>query len=273
MLQLSSFLPRLPRKETVENGLASALTIVFSGAIFSVAPGYAGTLTGSFVPGATQNVDLSAAGISEWAVWGQGASTSLSPTDKSLDMTAISNLTAISNGSPLRGIGQFGNYGQSTFNWSNGTVNTIASNVFSGLQLDSNINVNAVGEGFSLDILATPGLSHLQLYTTAHVGHSSLVATLSDNSAPPLRFDTTILGGNRAHTFNISFQPDSNATLNLEYLLSQRFDPRSNVAIQGVAVTFPTPPAPGPLPIFGLASAFSMSRRLRLRRRIASTLA
>ena len=227
------------------------------------------------MPGAVSNVDLSAAGISEWAVWGQGTSTSLSPTDKSFGMSAISNLTALSNGSPLRGLGQFGSYGESTFSWTNGTVSTSASNEFTGLQLDPSYDPDAaVGEGFSLDIFAKPVLSHLQLYTTVHAGESRLVATLSDNSAPPLVLDTTLFGSNQAHTFTINFESDSNATLNLKYLLTKRFYPvASNVAIQGVAVTYPAPPVPGPLPIFGLSSAFCISRRLRLRRRISSTLA
>jgi hypothetical protein len=226
----------------------------------------AGSLSGSFTTGPSSNVNLSATGITQWAVWGQGTSNSLAPTDKSLDMTGISNLTNISNGNGLRGLGQFGSYGESTFTWTNGTVTPSASNVTSGLQHDfGNGNFSVVGEGFSFTVPANTTPAVLSFYTTVHDGIGRLVATLADGSAPALTLNTTTFANNLAHTFSINYQANSETTLNLNYILTSASSNYGNVAIQAVATTY----VPGPLPVLGVASAFGMSRRLR--RRIAST--
>lgn len=224
----------------------------------------AGSLTGSFTTGATSNVSLSAAGITEWAVWGQGTSTSLAPTDKSLGMTGISNLTAISNGNPLRALGQYNNYGESTFAWTNGTVSPTASNVFSGIQnLNTPGSPLGLGEGFYFTVPASTIAGQLTLFTTVHFGKAQLVATLLDGSAPPLIIDTTKIFENLATTFNINYQANSDTSLTLKFLLTEEIVDDSNVAIQGVSTTYT--PVPGPLPVLGVAYAFSMSRRLRRR--------
>jgi hypothetical protein len=228
----------------------------------------AGSLSGSFTTGSSSNVNLSAPGITQWAVWGQGTSNSLAPTDKSFGMTGISNLTNISNGNGLRGLGQFGQYGESTFTWTNGTVTPSASNVTSGLQHDYNSGgYSVVGEGFSLTVPANTAPSVLTFYTTVHDGLGRLVATLGDGSAPAITLNTTSYASNLAHTFSINYQANSETTLNLNYILTNASSSNGNVAIQGVATTYA--PVPGPLPVLGVASAFGMSRRLR--RRIAST--
>jgi hypothetical protein len=226
----------------------------------------AGSLSGSFTTGSSSNVNLTAAGITQWAVWGQGTSNSLAPTDKSLGTNGISNLTNISNGNGLRGLGQFGTYGESTFTWTNGTVTPSASNVTSGLQHDyGNGGYTPVGEGFSFTVPASTNPALLSFYTTVHDGLGRLVATLGDGSALAITLNTTSYAFNLAHTFSINYQANSETTLNLSYILTNASSTYGNVAIQGVATTY----VPGPLPVLGVASAFGMSRRLR--RRIAST--
>ncbi len=227
----------------------------------------AGTLTGSMTTGSTSNVNLSAAGITQWAVWGQGTSTSLAPTSNSIGMTGISNLTGFSNGNSLRGLGQYGSYGESTFTWTNGTPTLSASGVASGIQFNNQPGgPSGVGEGFSFTVPANTIAAQLTLFTTTHDGISQLLATLSDGSAPPLTINTTQIGNNKAHTFYINYQANSNATLTLKYLLTSENSGYGNAAIQGVSTTYTVP---GPLPVLGVASAFGMSRRLR--RRIACT--
>ncbi|MEB3259402.1 MAG: hypothetical protein VKP63_02105, partial [Cyanobacteriota bacterium] len=153
-----------------------------------------------------------------------------------------------------------------TFTWTNGTPTLTASGVTSGLQHNNTDGgPSGIGEGFSFTVPANTIAAQLRLFTTNHNGRAQLTATLADGSAPVLTLDTTEIGGNRAHTFDINYQANSNTTLTLKYLLTSESIAESNVAIQGVSTTFVVP---GPLPILGLASAFGMSRQLR--RRIAS---
>src|ERR1700733_8759755 len=68
----------------------------------------------------------------------------------------ISDLTDLTNGSPLRGLGQFDSYGESTFDWSNGTPTSSDTDAFTGLQNDGTglVNGTNVGEGFSFSVPA-----------------------------------------------------------------------------------------------------------------------
>jgi hypothetical protein len=118
-------------------------------------------------------------------------------------MTGITDLTSISNGNGLRGLGQFGPYGESTFTWTIGTMTPSASNVTSGLQHDfGDGNFSVVGEGFSLTVPANVIPAVLSFYTTVHDGNGRLIATLADGSAPALTLNTTTFANNLAHTFS-----------------------------------------------------------------------
>jgi hypothetical protein len=192
------------------------------------------------------NANLTAQGYVDWAVWGEG-STSLSPTDRKLGGTAISNLTPYSNGSLLRAMAPFGHYGESTFAWTNGTPTPDASDATSGIQLDAEYGPGsqaAVGEGFSFTVAAGPSARQLILYSTVHQGTASLAASLSDSSAPALVQNLVGSGPNVPFVSTILFAADSPGQL-LTVTLKLTHDGsnlgNSNAAIQGAAVSLATP--------------------------------
>jgi len=143
----------------------------------------AASLTGSVTAGATSNVNLSANGITDWAVWGVSNSTSLSPNDSMSGGTEISDLTNIDpNSVALRALGQFGSYGESTFKWTNGTATQTASSVYTGLQHDGEASDQgtAAGEGFKLTINTGTSLQGtINLWFGVHRGLATITTTLN----------------------------------------------------------------------------------------------
>lgn len=217
---------------------------------------YAGVLIGNVAQQKIDNLNLTSSSIAEWAIWGQGTSTSLSPTNRSLGSSGISNLTGITNGyNSLRGLGQFGNYGGTSFQWSNGSPTGSASSVYAGLQYNSQ-SYTGVGEGFSLTTLADTQTRTVNVYSTVHVGTMRMTASLSDSSAAPLVIDSTGYGNNFAHTYSFTYSANSaGQTLTLDLRLLSGGS-NANVAIQGVTLSpatggFAAVPEPG-------TSAFAM---------------
>ena len=148
------------------------------------------SIDGQLQDSAAQDQNLTADGTIDWAVWGYadgGASTSLAPDVQELGGTGISDLTSLSNGNPLRGLGQFGGSGLS-FNWSNGTGPATAAGAEGGIQHDGEQSpkANNVGEGFSFTVPASPQARTLRVYVTANFGTAMLTATLSDGTRRPL---------------------------------------------------------------------------------------
>jgi hypothetical protein len=207
----------------------------------------AGTLNGTLLPGAAINQNLTAEGTIDWAIWGfadSGTSTSLTPDDHKTGGTGISALTNISNGTPLRGLGQFGDFAH-TFDWTDGTPVLTASAAEGGLQHNStNAQPNIIGEGFSLSVPADTQLRRLSLYVTAHEGIGTLTASLSDASAPDYAQD---LGDNITQnlpgTYQIDYAADSaGKVLNVTYVLTQKGTTQfANVAIFAASLTIPKP--------------------------------
>lgn len=240
----------------------------------------ASTISGSFVQQQVFNADLTAQGTTDWAVWGQGASTSLSPTDSKSGGTAIGDLTRYSNGDPARGLGQFGNYGASSFMWSDGTNSASASGVWAGIQNWSSYDypygnctvatgTNSCGEGFSFTVAAGTDLQELVVYNDVHGGTATLTATLSDGSAPVYTEDMTLFGTNLPYISTIDFAAASEGQyLTIQILLdTDGAGGTANVAVQAAAVSrvdSPTP-EPGTMLLAGLgmlgAGAFARRRK------------
>jgi hypothetical protein len=195
------------------------ITAMAAAAALSIGSVHAATLTGELLIGTkasnfnltTMNGDVDS--VIDWVVWGQGANTSLSPTNAKNGGTAISDLTALNPANqPLRGLGQF-NLGQS-YQWTDGAPSASASNVQTGLQINNNVagaDANTlIGSGFSMQVAGDASqIRTFYLWIGQHSGGSDFTATLS--GASPLTFPiSTPLNGDTYGLLKINFQPDSN---------------------------------------------------------------
>jgi hypothetical protein len=206
----------------------------------------AGTLSGRLFPGAVTHQNLTAEGAIDWAIWGfadSGTSTSLTPDDHKTGGTGISALTNISNGTPLRGLGQFGAFAH-TFDWTDGTPVLAATAAQGGLQHNStNAQPNIIGEGFSLSVPADTQLRRLRLYVTAHEDrhtHGELVRRERGTYVQDLGNNIT---QNLPGTYQIDYAADSaGKVLNVSYVLTQKGTTQfANVAIFAASLTIPKP--------------------------------
>jgi hypothetical protein len=239
-------------------------------------PVCASSITGTVTQQQLSDVNLTTQGTIDWAVWGQGASASLSPTDSMSGGSGISDLSDITNGSSLRGLGQFGDYGESTFRWTNGANTSSATGVPTGIQNNasygftcSNVQAGACGEGFSFNVAAGSTLEELTLYDTVNVGSAQLTAKLSDNSAPELVQNFTGSSANTPFYSTIDFFADNPGQfLTITVVLTADNTPSgtSNVAIQGATLSSTTP-EPSALALFGAGAAFTLLIGLKLRKR------
>ena len=150
-----------------------------------VATAVSGSLSGSVTQPTGDHQDLTAAGTTDWAIWGTGNSTSLTPdVRKQGGGSAISALTKTSptDGAP----GNFGNFpfsvGDFGFDWSDGTPTAAGSGVTAGLA------PAGVGAGLSFTVPASTSQQTLTVWTSAHYADETLVATLSDGSAQPFSY-------------------------------------------------------------------------------------
>lgn len=222
----------------------------------------AASIIASLVQTQQFNVNLTTSGDLDWAVWGQGANTSLTPTTRKVGGSSISSLTNISAGSSLRGLGQFGNYGASSFNWTNGSPLANATGVFAGLQHEN--TTGKINEGFSFTVPADLAIRRMTLYFDTHLGISTLSATLSDASATAYSqtFNATT-HNNWPGILTIDYSAASaGQTLTISGLLTSSPDPNANFAIQ--AVSLATVPEPSVLGLTGIAVLIGLRRRRAL---------
>jgi hypothetical protein len=228
-------------------------------------------LSGTFAHQAFANQDLTAEGTSDWAVWGYangGQSTSLAPDVHKAGGSGISALTDISNGNPLRGLGQFGFFAHS-FQWSDGTPTASASNATGGIQHDGQGHIASnAGEGFSFTVPADTATSTLRIYADTHGGTSQLTATLSDGSAVPVVFNAFAAGTDDAECFTIQYAAGSaSQTLTVTFTLTADMtgagSNSGNVSIEAVTLATPdtTPPTSSvnPLPATVSSSSFPVT--------------
>ncbi|MBX9579752.1 MAG: hypothetical protein K2X87_05530, partial [Gemmataceae bacterium] len=230
--------------------------------VLTAAPSPAGVLVGTLDPVRFDNRDLTTEGTLDWAVWGYadgGTSTSLAADVRKAGGAGLSGLTDISNGNPLRGLGQFGAYGETTFDWSDGTPVPSEVGAFTGLQHDGQrTGISNLGEGFSLTAAADTAERVLTLYTTVNFGAGRLVATLSDGSAAA--YDQTTSGSafNQSNVFTIRYAADSPGQfLSVTFVLAEDDEPvfnSSNVAIQGASLAAAGPRAVPEPASLGLAA-------------------
>jgi hypothetical protein len=253
-----------------------ASPLLFAGAVLLLSltpPVRADFLSGSVVQQQINDVNLTAQGTLDWAVWGVGADTSLAPNVQEDGGAGISDLTDLTNGSPLRGLGQYGGYGESTFNWSNGTPTPSAANAFTGLQNNGSglSSGTDIGEGFSFSVPADLLTQEVYIYTTVNVGVATVTATLSDGGASPvvLTLDGSGLFNGAFVTAFIYSGDSPSETLNVSLVLSQdgSGDDTSNIAIQAIALgSTGAVPEPSTLALCGAGMALASLAGLRRRK-------
>jgi hypothetical protein len=188
-----------------------------------------GSIVGALTIPAGSNVNLTAQGTTDWAVWGYGGSPNFTPVfRKSSGGSKISAITAIGNGG-------YYDFGNSTFalSWTDGSPTTSVSSDANG------IYVPGVNNGYSITVPATTSPQvvyvYLGLYQTTA---GKLTATLSDGSAAP--YVNTSLGdtvdtthGQEARyaiTYNAA---SAGQTLKISWVNTTG---NGNVTMQGVAL-------------------------------------
>ncbi len=185
-----------------------------------------GTLASSTaVPG--PDVNLSALGTEDWAVWGSaanGTSTSLAPNARKLNANEISSLTNIDPAPSvvLRGLGQFPVNQPFYFGWANGSGPMSASHVAAGLQHDGETQfLSTLNHGFGFTVPADTRTRTLRVYVATNRADGTLTATLSDGSAAPFVNVLPQAVDLRSAVYTITYAAASaNQTLHVEWVES-----------------------------------------------------
>ena len=149
-----------------------------------------GTIDGSVAQDpAPADVNLSALGTEDWAIWGSangGTSTSLDPDSRKLGANEISPLANIDPNPSivLRGLGQFPAVEPFYFGWANGSAPMNAVHVSGGLQHDGETQqLSTLNHGFGFDVPADTRTRTLRVYVATNRADGTLTASLSDGSA------------------------------------------------------------------------------------------
>ncbi|MFM7584680.1 MAG: PKD domain-containing protein, partial [Caldilinea sp.] len=195
-------------------------------------------LSGNLTSNAVSNLNLTAEGTVDWTVWGTGADTSLAPVARKSGVTPrISNLVDISNGNPLRGLGQFGSFSH-TFQWQDGTPTPSDSQVAAGLQHSNDeYGPNGLGEGFAVTVPADTTQRRVRLYGTYHDSFAQVTATLSDGSAPPFVAAVSTAGNNVPVLIDITYAAASiGQTLTISWVVTSEASAWANVAVFAVTL-------------------------------------
>ncbi|MGA2788292.1 MAG: PEP-CTERM sorting domain-containing protein [Verrucomicrobiota bacterium] len=250
----------------MKTGTTSFLSgIVLAGIITVRLP--AAEINGSLTTGQNLNVNLSALGTEDWALWGYGSggtSTSLAPDVTKAGGSGISSLTYLNpHSQPLRGLGQFHiNFG---FSWTDGNTVASASGAWGGLQSNDAAGPGlGVGEGFSFTVPADTFERILNVYVDEHLGVGKLTATLSDGSAPAYVNSAIPIGANSPGVYTIDYSAASpGQTLTVSWVETSYSATYDNPAIY--AVTLSAVPEPGATTLMVLAGltagGFFLSRR------------
>ena len=183
----------MEEKPAMMNALPAARSLHCAAIMFAcLTTGHSATLTGSITSYMNQsdetNVDLTTIGNLDWAVWGEGDSTGLSPTNSKAGGSLISDLTDINpNGIVLRGLGQFGDFGQTSYQWSDGTPTVAADSVNASIQHMTNYGDNPLGAGFGVHVSgSTSGTRTVDVWFGTHRGTTEITATIP--GAAPVSF-------------------------------------------------------------------------------------
>ena len=181
-----------------------------------------GSISGGMVTSPAGSIDLTAAGIIDWAHWGRNGPSTF---DHKAGVTPqkISGVTKIGSG----GLSWFADC-PTTFSWSDGTPTLNVLNTPTG------INTNgAVGNGFEITVPADQTTKTLKLYVGVWFTQGKLEATLSDASAPA--FVDSTLNNNAGSSFGlytINYKAASSGqTLKIRFTIqTQYLSPNGNVA-------------------------------------------
>jgi CSLREA domain-containing protein len=155
-----------------------------------------GSLSGALDQSVVKPVDLTAAGTSDWALWGLNSAgdqppSALTPSEtKSNGNRQISDLSIVNgNGDPIRGFGAFDDsLVPFNFSWTDGAPDAGAQNAHAGLTAPD--TSPDTGAGLSFKVPASTAPRTLTIWTSAHYADGVLTAHLSDGSAPD--FNQTI---------------------------------------------------------------------------------
>ena len=179
--------------------------------------------------------DLTAAGATDWRVWGVGT-TSLAGDDRKSGGAGISDLDDIQAGPtiPLRALGTLGlgvGTGTSTvpfnFSWSDGTADPAPTPQRAGLQHNNFGSSTVPGYGFSFTVPATNATAQLKVWVSAH--HSAGILTATLGTYDPVT-DVAISGGqNHGGVYTIDYTGDGTPgqVLTVSYVLDSALDPGS----------------------------------------------
>jgi hypothetical protein len=173
----------------------------------------AGGVSGTVDQSIVMPVDVTAAGGSDWAVWGYtppgaAASAALTPNEtKAGGGRQISDLTVVGGTGAARGFGGFtGNLVPFNFDWSDGTPDASVTGGYAGL------TAPAAGQGLSFTVPAGPTPRTLTIWTSSHYADGTLTAHLSDGSGPDyqqtihaVQGDFTNSGENVPATFTLQY--------------------------------------------------------------------
>ncbi len=262
--------------------VASGLVVVQGVAFFGTAPValaadpvVAGSLDNGVVNGAYVGFnsdqanlnpqDLSAAGTSDWRIWGR-TSTSLAGDDRKAGGAGISTLTDVEGGAaiPLRALGTLGlgvGTGPSTqpfsVKWTDGAATPSATGVRTGLQHNNSTSSLVAGYGFSFTVPTTTEQQTLKVWVSAHHGVGRLVASIGTATY----VDQNVVGGqNQGGVYTIDFTGTGapSETLNVSWTLASVTSPsvtdssglpssEGNAVIYAAALKSAQPAAPAPI--------------------------
>ncbi len=193
-------------------------------------------LTGNVIDNSSvSNFDLTTPNYEDWAIWGIGTETNLSPSTRKNGAAGISDLTATTNGFNLRGLGQFNINHKFTFTDGLPPHNS-GTNQSCGLQVETPTS-DGVGLGFAFTVPASTEERQIIIYTAHHNAVMELTAELSDGSAPGITLTASISGNNVPAIYTINYKSNSaNQTLNLDLELSANSGTNPNPQIYAVTV-------------------------------------
>jgi hypothetical protein len=217
----------------------------------------AAVLNGSVSTTSPANVNLTAEGTIDWAIWDYQVGTTGTtgaPSNKKIGGSAVSSVTALL-GTP-RGI--TGTSTPPTYTYADGTSPVAATAAAIGGITDTSINT--LGSGFKLNITGNSLLPEtVRVYVDVFNAVGTMTATLNGAttySNSSIGSNATRIGG----VYTFTFQPNvSTDTLQLNYSISTlNTGGSSNVSLQAASVGVPEPASLG---LVGAAGMLLLRRR------------